>query len=214
MEKRLDVERQKSDNLLLNILPRSIAKRLKDGEATIADKHPSVSVLFADIVGFTQLSERVSPEELVIQLNELFSGLDEIADAFGLEKIKTIGDAYMISGGISGDELSHQEAIARFALATVDHVARYSDSKELSLQIRIGIHTGPVVAGVIGKRKFAYDLWGDTVNVASRMESSGVVGRIQVTPSVVEATAQVFDFEPRGKVSIKGKGDMEVFLLA
>ncbi|MFP5318016.1 MAG: adenylate/guanylate cyclase domain-containing protein [Acidimicrobiia bacterium] len=208
----LQAEREKSERLLLNVLPRAIADRLKASEEVIADSFPEASVLFADIVGFTPYAQRTPPEEVVRVLNELFSVFDGLADRYGLEKIKTIGDAYMVAGGIPEPRPDHAESVADMALSMVAEVERRSgDAQELRL--RIGIDTGPVIAGVIGRRKFIYDLWGDTVNTASRMEAHGIPGSIQVTERTYRRLAQAFALEKRGVIEVKGKGPTTVYLL-
>jgi class 3 adenylate cyclase len=203
----LDGERAKSDGLLLNILPRSIADRLKAKRGSIADRFNEATILFADIVSFTTLAERTPPGELVSLLDRVFTRFDDLAERFGLEKIKTIGDAYMVAGGLPDARPDHARAIARMALA-MHHAVQ-----DLGVELRIGIHTGPVVAGVIGQRKFAYDLWGDSVNTASRMESHGQPGRIHVTEAVYEKLRGEFTFERRGAVSVKGKGELVTYFL-
>jgi class 3 adenylate cyclase len=212
-EGRLAEENARSERLLLNILPAKISNRLKGENKSIADGFADVTVLFADIVGFTELSQRLTPDRLVEMLNHIFSGFDDLAERFGLEKIKTIGDCYMVAAGLPEVRADHAEAIARMALGMRDELERVNTLTGHALRIRIGIHTGPVVAGVIGKRKFIYDLWGDTVNTASRMESSGVAEEIQVTRTVYERLAGKFEMEARGKIHVKGKGDMETYLL-
>jgi adenylate cyclase len=208
----LSAEREKSERLLLNILPGSIAQRLKEREEVIADGFDEVSVLFADLVGFTSYAEKVHPSAVVTVLNDVFSAFDHLADSFGLEKIKTIGDAYMVVGGLPLPRPDHIEAVADMALEMRDLIVdRYSKGSTLS--VRIGVHTGPVVAGVIGRRKFAYDLWGDTVNTASRMESHGVSNAIQVTQSVYEKLKSTHIFEPRGEIEVRGKGRLNAYLL-
>jgi class 3 adenylate cyclase len=171
--------------------------------------------MFADIVGFTKMSARLKPEELVRRLNQIFSAFDDIADESGLEKIKTIGDAYMVAGGLHDRHAKdHAQAVARMALRMVAHVKAYGEKiGEDGLSIRIGIHTGPVVAGVIGKRKFIYDIWGDTVNTASRMESHGVSGKVQITDATRERLADEFELEDRGEIEVKGKGTMRAWIL-
>jgi adenylate cyclase len=212
--RQLEAEQAKSERLLLNVLPKAIADRLKQNENTIADSFPEVTVLFADIVGFTRLASRVSPPELVKILNRIFSAFDRLASEYGLEKIKTIGDAYMVVGGLPVPRTDHAEAIARMAIAMLEEIEQFDSQDRESFSMRIGIHTGPVVAGVIGTNKFIYDLWGDTVNTASRMESHGVPGRIQVSPTTYERLRHAYDFEERGPIRIKGKGDMMVYLLS
>lgn len=210
----LDSERAKAERLLRNILPGPIAERLKEGEQTIADQFPEVSVLFADLVGFTNLSSSVSAEELVVMLNDVFSRFDTLADEHGLEKIKTIGDAYMVVAGLPEPRADHAQALATMALDMLDAIDDFNASHGTSLGIRIGINTGPVVAGVIGKRKFIYDLWGDAVNVASRMESSGLPGRVQISDSTQVCLAGQLPLEDRGTITVKGKGEMRTWLLA
>ncbi len=205
----LEKERARSDRLLLNVLPEPIAKRLKAGESRIADAADSVTVLFADIVGFTPLAAGMSPDETVGVLNEVFTTLDELCARYGLEKIKTIGDEYMVVGGLPAPLPDHTAAVASFALDGLAAVAALPDR----LQMRIGMDTGPVIAGVIGSVKFSYDLWGDTVNTASRMESHGVPGRIQVTDRCRVALQGSFTFETRGTVEIKGRGPMTTHFL-
>lgn len=194
--------------LLDNVLPTSIADRLERGERRIADQADVATVLFADLVGFTAVAERMSPTQLVDTLDDLFTQFDDLAARHGLEKIKTIGDAYMVVGGVPTPRPDHAFAVARLALEMRDLVASRTD-----LQIRIGIHSGPVVAGVIGARKFMYDLWGDTVNLASRMEAHGVPGAIQVTAATAALLEPAFVCEPRGTIAIKGKPDQPAFLL-
>ncbi|MGD1809238.1 adenylate/guanylate cyclase domain-containing protein [Dapis sp. BLCC M126] len=211
--KRLAEEQEKSESLLLNILPAPIAQRLKQGEKTIADSFNEVTVLFADLVGFTKISANLSPAELVELLNMIFSRFDELAEKYGLEKIKTIGDAYMIVGGLPTPREDHAEAIAEMALDMLNQVKEFSQKQGKPLQIRIGINTGAVEAGVIGTKKFAYDLWGDTVNTAHRMESHGIPGVIQVTEDTYNCLANKYTFQERGMIEIKGKGSMRTYLL-
>ena len=195
---------------MLNVLPEPIAERLKRREGVIADQHADVTVLFADLVGFTEMSADMDPSTLVGLLDDIFSTFDALADAEGLEKIKTIGDAYMVAGGRPAPRPDHPEAVARVALAMRDEVAVISPRVLAgSLSIRIGMDTGPVVAGVIGRRKFIYDLWGDAVNTASRMESHGLPGRVQVTARAATRLEGSFELEPRGTIEVKGKGPME-----
>ncbi|NER39429.1 MAG: guanylate cyclase [Oscillatoria sp. SIO1A7] len=206
-------EKGKSERLLLNILPKPIADRLKQDPGIIADSFPEVTVLFADIVGFTKLAARIEAREVVKLLNEIFSAFDQIAVNLGLEKIKTIGDAYMVVGGLPVPRSDHTEAIANMALDMQECIAQFDATHRESLSMRIGIHTGPVVAGVIGANKFIYDLWGDTVNIASRMESHGIPGCIQVSTATYEQLKDKYLFEERGTIRVKGKGDMTVYLL-
>lgn len=203
---------QRSDALLHAILPDEVAARLKDGEGTIANDLPEASVLFADVVGFTPMSATMSPAQLVTLLNEVFTAFDGFVAALGLEKIKTVGDAYMAAAGVPHPRPDHANLIAELALQIRNHRATDPVSGE-PLRFRIGIDSGPVTAGVIGTDKFAYDLWGDTVNTASRMESSALPGTIQITDRTHELLREVFVCEPRGSVEVKGKGTMETFLL-
>lgn len=209
----LRIEREKSERLLLNMLPRPIADRLKSEEGIIADAFPDVSVLFADIVDFTPLSERLDPEEVVMLLDEIFTAFDRLADDRGLEKIKTIGDAYMVAGGLPVRRPDHSQSIAEMALGMLEEVARCAERFGAPLSVRIGIDVGPVIAGVIGRRKFIYDLWGDTVNTASRMESHGLPGTIQVTRRAYERLRDRYEFEERKGVIVKGKGKTTTFRL-
>ncbi|MFT3706368.1 MAG: adenylate/guanylate cyclase domain-containing protein [Archangium sp.] len=212
-EDELATERAKSDGLLLNVLPRKIAERLKKDERSIAERFDEATVLFADIVNFTQLSERTGPTKLVQLLDQIFTRFDALADQHGLEKIKTIGDAYMVVGGLPEPKPDHAHRVARMALDMQGVLATLDRETFEGLAIRIGIHTGPVVAGVIGTRKFAYDLWGDSVNTASRMESHGQPGRIQVTEAVYVKLKDHFEFEPRGAIAVKGKGELTTWFL-
>lgn len=212
-EEALRYQQEQSELLLLNILPAPIAERLKLQESTIADSFAEVTVLFADIVGFTQLSADTSPTELVELLNKIFSAFDRLSELHGLEKIKTIGDAYMVVGGLPMPRSDHAQAIAEMALDMQDAIALFNLKNAKSFQIRVGISTGPVVAGVIGIKKFIYDLWGDTVNTASRMESHGLAGRIQITATTYERLRDQYIFEERGIIHVKGKGEMTTYLL-
>ena len=209
----LGEERARSERLLLNILPAPIAERLKASEDSIAEHSDGVTVLFADIVGFTPLSARKTPRALVELLNRIFSEFDTLADAHGLEKIKTIGDAYMAVAGLPEPWPDHAPRAARMAFAMRDAIARVSAETGEELALRIGLHSGPVVAGVIGRRKFAYDMWGDTVNTASRMESHGLPGAIHCTEATAMLLKGAFQLQPRGAMEIKGKGEMHTFLL-
>jgi len=209
----IEQKNRENEALLLNILPGEIASRLKGGEHDIADGFADVTVLFADLVGFTNLSATMSAAEIVDMLNGLFSRFDQAATELGIEKIKTIGDCYMAVCGLPRPCSDHAERMARMALRMVQAIREYGNDKGLPLQIRIGLNSGPVVAGVIGTTKFIYDLWGDTVNLASRMESTGVPGAIQVTRSVYERLKDRFEFEDRGVIEVKGKGKIETWLL-
>jgi adenylate cyclase len=221
-EASLQIEREKSEQLLLNILPGPIAEQLKQyqsggnqksGEALIAERFESVTVLFADIVGFTEFASKISPQKLVGLLNQIFSIFDSLTEKYGLEKIKTIGDTYMAVGGLPLPRSNHAEAIADMALEMQHAIAQFTALDNQKLTLRIGIHTGAVVAGVIGTKKFSYDLWGDTVNVASRMESQGVPGRIQVTPATYDLLKAQYQFEERGTILVKGRGAMTTYWL-
>jgi guanylate cyclase len=209
----LQEEQARSEGLLLNVLPQPIAERLKRAPAAIADGFPEATVLFADIVDFTHISAEMSPERLVAWLNDLFSAFDGLSERHGLEKIKTVGDAYMAVAGLPMARPDHARAAAEMALAMQDVVAHRTAPNGEPLRMRIGLHSGPVVAGVIGTRKFIYDLWGDTVNTASRMESHGLAGAIQVTEAAYRRLRDEYAFEERGLVQVKGKGEMRTYLL-
>jgi guanylate cyclase len=210
----LRVEQAKAESLLLNILPQSIADRLKAEPRTIADQFSSASILFADVVDFTPLSEGLSPTELVGMLDRLFSHFDELAERHELEKIKTIGDCYMVAAGVPSPRPDHARALALMALDMQAAMGSLDgEVGQLGLELRVGINSGPVVAGVIGRKRFLYDLWGDAVNTASRMESHGTKGRIQITRATKELLEDEFVYEPRGTIPIKGKGEIEVWYL-
>jgi adenylate cyclase len=209
----LRIEQDRAENLLLNILPRSIADRLKTDSATIADQFAAASILFADVVDFTPLSDRLQPAEVVGILDHLFTHFDLLADRYGVEKIKTIGDCYMAAAGIPTPRPDHARVMALMALDMREAMRSEAAVGHLGLEIRIGINSGPVVAGVIGRKRFLYDLWGDAVNTASRMESQGAPGQIQVTRATYELLQDEFELEPRGTVPIKGKGDVETWFL-
>ena len=209
----LQKEREKSERLLLNVLPAPVAERLKQTQDIIADNVEDVSVMFVDIVEFLPLSISMPPAETVKMLNAVFSSFDALVDQYGLEKIKTSGDCYMVVGGLPLPRADHLEAIAAMALDVLKIIPKFSRNDGKPFQLRLGIHTGPVVAGVIGTKKFAYDLWGHTVNIASRMESQGVPNAIQVTQDVYERLRGSFQFQPRGEITVKGKGNMMTYLL-
>ena len=209
----LRVEQDRAETLLLNILPRSIAERLKTDSATIADQFAAASILFADVVDFTPLSDRLPPAEVVGLLDHLFTHFDLLAERYAVEKIKTIGDAYMVAAGVPTPRADHAQAMALMALDMREAMRSDDDVGHLGLELRIGINSGPVVAGVIGRKRFLYDLWGDAVNMASRMESAGTPGEIQVTRATYELLRDGFELEPRGTVPIKGKGDIETWYL-
>jgi len=206
----LNSEQEKSENLLLNILPKDIADILKNESRTIADHYDGASILFADVVNFTPMSAQMRPVEIVGLLNEVFSYFDTLVDEYALEKIKTIGDCYMVAAGVPRPRPDHAQVLIDMALK----VQTYTSSHEFQgkkVTFRIGINSGQVVAGVIGRKKFIYDLWGDSVNTASRMESHGVGGQIQITRATYELVKDDFLCEPRGMVNVKGKGEMEVW---
>ncbi len=211
-EQALRKEQEKSDQLLLNILPGCIADRLKNDDRSIADGFAEVTVLFADLVGFTEISSIASPQELVELLNHIFSIFDQLSQDYGLEKIKTIGDEYMVAGGLPLPQANHAQAIAQMALAMQKSMEKIT-FRQQPIFLRIGINSGAVVAGVIGTRKFSYDLWGDTVNIASRMESSGSPGKIQVAETTYQLLNDEYKFLERGLVKIKGKGEMMTYWL-
>jgi class 3 adenylate cyclase len=212
-KQRLEVEQLKTEKLMLNILPRPIADRLKRGEKNISGSYPDVSILFSDLVGFTQMSSQISATELVKLLNDLFTRFDKRADAIGLEKIKTIGDAYMAVGGLPIPRPDHAELCADMALGMFEDLSDFNREHGKSLAMRIGINSGPVVAGVIGFTKFSYDLWGNTVNTASRMESTSEQGKVQVSPSTFEALQESFTMVDAGLVQCKGLGEVQTHFL-
>ncbi|MEM9088302.1 MAG: adenylate/guanylate cyclase domain-containing protein [Cyanobacteria bacterium P01_F01_bin.53] len=212
----LRVEQAKADRLLLNILPEAIAARLKDNESNkgaIANRFDTATILFADIVNFTKIAAETGPTALVCQLNDIFSAFDAIAERHNLEKIKTIGDAYMVVGGVPSPDKNHAHEVMAMAIEMMEFAQGYAMSETHQLCLRIGINTGPVVAGVIGTKKFSYDLWGDAVNIASRMESHGLVNRIQVSEDTYLQLKDTYEFEERGYLQIKGRGEMQAFLL-
>ncbi|MBS1528883.1 MAG: adenylate/guanylate cyclase domain-containing protein [Bacteroidetes bacterium] len=212
-ERSLSIERDRSERLLTNILPGPIAERLKHSPATIADDFEETTILFADIAGFTKYTETVAPTQLITLLNAIFTEFDDLSDKYQAEKIKTIGDAYMVVSGVPVACGDHAERMADMALDMLQAVERYNREAGQAFQIRVGIHSGPVIAGVIGKKKFAYDLWGDSVNTAARMESHGIPGEIQVSETTWALLKGKYRFEERGMVEVKGKGMMRVFLL-
>jgi len=206
-------EHERAESLLLNILPGSIAERLKSSPQTIADQFPAASVLFADVVNFTPRSEQLSAAQVVGLLDRLFGHFDTLAERYGLEKIKTIGDAYMVASGVPNPRPDHARALALLALDMVESMRPGGAVGDLDLELRVGINSGPVVAGVIGRKKFLYDLWGDAVNTASRMESQGTPGQVQITRATYDLVKDDFDCERRGTVQVKGKGEMETWYL-
>lgn len=209
----LRMEQDKSENLLLNILPKEIAAVLKNESRTIAEHYSEASILFADMMGFTPLSEKLPPAEMVELLNEAFSFFDSLLDKYNVEKIRTIGDSYMVASGVPHRRSDHAQALVGMALEMRDFIAVHTFRHGQRVNFRIGINSGPVIGGVIGKRKFVYDVWGDAVNVASRMESHGLGGAVQITQATHELIKEEFVCEPRGTVNVKGKGEMDVWLV-
>ncbi len=209
----LETEKRKSETLLLNILPQSIVNRMREGEVKIADRVQEATILFCDLAGFTVLSGAMPAERVLDFLGEIFTRFDALAAEAGVEKIKTIGDAYMAAAGIPEPQADHAERIARLAPRMMHAVRDVARATGLKLDARIGIHTGPIVAGVIGTHKFAYDVWGDSVNTASRMESHSVTGRIHITEATRLALGNRFPLEPRGTIEVKGKGPMQTYFL-
>jgi len=209
----LQAEREKSDRLLLNILPKAVASRMKEGEVTIADKYPDASVLVADLAGFTNLATHIPPEQLVFLLNEIFTAFDILLEKHGLEKIKTIGDAYMAVAGIPFSRPDHVSAIAGLALEMTTALEEFNKQYDTSLRVRIGISTGPVVAGVIGRKKFSYDLWGDTVNIACRLESHAQPGSILVDEPTFRLLRNHYRFASPANLELKGRGEMMTYRL-
>ena len=205
-------EKEQTDRLLLNVLPERISARLRDGEHTIADKYPAVSVLFADIVGFTPMVARLSPAEVIELLSGLFASFDELTDERGLEKIKTIGDAYMVAAGLPEPMADHAERAVDLGVAMIDAAKRLAPAaRDGACLLRVGVHSGPVVAGVIGRRKFAFDVWGDTVNVASRLESQGVPNRVHISRATWLLVRDRFEAEPRGPLRLRGLGAIQTY---
>lgn len=206
-------EQKKSERVLLNVLPSSIAQRLKNHQGLIADGHADVTVMFADLVNFTQLTEALSPGQMVTLLNTIFSGFDELCEKYGVEKIKTIGDAYMAVGGLNRDKADYTCDIADLALEMCQFVANHPELSRYRLGIHTGIATGPVVAGVIGTKRFIYDLWGDTVNIASRLTNEAAQGMIQVDKMTYNRIRHEYAFEPPATIHVKGKGEMVMYRL-
>jgi adenylate cyclase len=213
LERQLENEKQRSDTLLLNILPEEIASRLKAQEEPLADSHENVSVLFADLAGFTNISRKLSAADLVNLLNDLFSRFDKLAKKHNAEKIKTIGDCYMVATGLSGNTADHAANIVDLALGMQRAFSEFRALHGIDLKLRIGVHSGAVIAGVIGKQKFSYDLWGNTVNVASRMESEGIPDKIQISEETREMLPNHYEITPRGEIQIKGHRPRETYLL-
>lgn len=210
---RVSREKELSENLLLNILPIEISERLKNGENIIADAHESVTILFADLSGFTAMSRTMTASQLVKILNSIFSELDRIVHRHGVEKIKTIGDCYMVVAGLPAQREDHAAALVEVAFEMLQAVAAVNDLHKINLKIRIGVNSGSVVAGVIGLRKFTYDLWGDAVNIASRMESTGESGRVHVSENTARLLPKSFEIEERGMVQVKGVGSMLTYFV-
>jgi class 3 adenylate cyclase len=206
-------EKKKSDALLANILPDSIADRLKEQQEIIAESYPEITILFADLVNFTEFASRTSSVDIVSTLNEVFSFFDELAEKRGVEKIKTIGDAYMAVAGLADDSKAHAMQIADLALDMLKGIEKFTGLNGQSLRLRIGINTGPVVAGVIGRKKYSFDMWGDAVNIAGRMEFHGMPDRIQVSEATYRYLIDSYLFEERGLLQIKGKGEMNTYFL-
>ena len=204
---------EKSETLLLNILPKEIAAILKNESRTIADHYDEASVLFADMVGFTPLSAKLPPVEMVELLNEVFSFFDSLLDKYGVEKIRTIGDSYMVASGVPRGRRDHAQALVRMALDMRDYISTHTFRDGHRVNFRIGINSGSMIAGVIGRRKFVFDVWGDAVNIASRMESHGLGGAVQITQTTYDLIKHEFVCEPRGTVQVKGRGEMEVWLV-
>ncbi|PIP96671.1 MAG: hypothetical protein COW00_15000 [Bdellovibrio sp. CG12_big_fil_rev_8_21_14_0_65_39_13] len=211
---KIEREKQKSENLLLNILPVKIADRLKSGEKIISDKLDSVTILFADLVGFTVLASKTQAPELVAILNRIFSDFDDLCEQTRAEKIKTIGDSYMVISPLGSDASKGAQIMISFAQQMLKILSQINRENDLSLQLRIGIHTGPAIAGVIGKKKFSYDLWGDTINIASRLESHGIPDQIQISESTQLLIKDYFKNEYRGEIELKGKGKFKTFLIS
>jgi adenylate cyclase len=209
----LRAEKERSEALLLNILPRTIVERMRRGETVIADHVAEATILFSDLVDFTKLAARLSPEETVALLGDIFCRFDGLAIRYGLEKIKTTGDGYMVAGGVPEARSDHAAAVAEMALAMLEAVETAGDAVGERLQLRVGLNTGALIAGVLGTQKFVYDVWGDTVNTAKRMESYGQPGRVHVSAATRQALGEVFHFEPRRALEVKGKGSMETYFL-
>ena len=209
----IDEKRRENEKLLLNILPADIALELKNHPGTIAKRYDNATVLFADLVGFTEFSAGRSPKEVVDILNSIFSSFDELTDKYKLEKIKTVGDAYMVAGGLTNDSNDGLNNIIRFALEAKERLKKYNHESGQAIKIRIGIHSGPVIAGVIGTKKFIYDIWGETVNTASRMETTSLPDNIQISPAIQENIRELFETKERGLIDIKGIGEMQTYWL-
>lgn len=212
-EARLREEHEKSELILLNIFPKKIVERLKSGEVLIADRYEETTILFSDLVGFTDLTKIMTPNDLVMLLDKIVTGFDKLSEKHGIEKIKTIGDAYLVVSGLPEKNQNHALAVCRMALSMQDFLRDFNRAEKTNLQIRIGIHSGDVIGGIIGPKKFNFDLWGDTVNLASRLESAGIPGKIQVSRETYLRTKDYFRFEPREHIEIKGHGTINTFFL-
>jgi class 3 adenylate cyclase len=211
---RIKIEQEKSEKLLLTILPAAIASRLKSGERNIVDSVYAASVMFIDIVGFTAIAAKTTPDQTVVLLNELFSMFDQLVDTYGLEKIKTIGDAYMAVAGVPNAAEDHALRAARMGMAVQDTLKEFNQKNGVNWAVRVGLHSGEVMAGIIGSRKFAYDLWGDTVNLASRLESQGRAGWVQISDETAKLIESEFDVLPVGLVDIRNRGELQVYRIA
>lgn len=211
--KQLELERAKSENLLMNMLPRDVAARLKNSNRIIADLYPATSILFADIVQFTPLSASMTPEQVATLLNEIFSQFDELAERCGCEKVETIGDSYMVAAGVPTARTDHAQSLVRLAFAMRDYIAARPAFEGKRVDFRYGINSGPVTAGVIGRKKIAFHLWGDTVNTASRMQSTGEAGKIHISQTAYDLICNDFICEPRGRMEVKGKGEMQTWFV-
>lgn len=212
-EVQLREEHEKSELILSNIFPRKIVERLKNGEVLIADKYLETTILFSDLVGFTELTKTMKPHDLVVLLNKVITGFDQLSERFHIEKIKTIGDAYLVVSGLPDENSNHAPDICRMALEMQHFIEDFNRTENLRLQIRIGIHSGSVIGGVIGPKKFTFDLWGDTVNLASRLETTGVPGKIHVSAATRELVKDLFQFEIREPLEIKGHGTMQTYFI-
>ena len=208
----MQAEKTKSESLLYNVLPESVAERLKRGDENIAEVIEDATVIVADLVGFTEMSTTLGPSALVQILNSIFRAFDKLARRFNLEKIKTMGDAYMVVGGIEPNVADHEVRSLQFAIAALDYIDEFNADNPTQLKLKVGMHAGPVVAGVIGETRYTFDLWGETVNLASRMESLGVPGLVQVAESLYQRLRLFHEFEARGAIEVKGKGKMETYL--
>lgn len=213
-ESLLRTEHEKSELLLSNIFPKKIVDRLKNGEVLIADRYQDSTILFSDLVGFSKLSKTMQPQKLVQLLDKIITNFDQLSEKLQVEKIKTIGDGYLVVSGIPDENTQHASAVCKMALAMLESIEQLNTENGLQLQIRIGIHSGPVIGGVIGPKKFTFDLWGDTVNLANRLESQGIPGRIHISHTTRKLIGNEFHVEPRGHINIKGYGTIETYFLS